>query len=396
MTSWFGGVDIFVLVSMRGWSATTCGCEEDWLGMGGHLAAAGGLSVMYAKDKISYFKNVLEGWAKSGHTLPTPTSIVDVTMVLVSLVDFFNGFEFPDDGQLFTSGYYAFDSVHSTLVSATPDSRDWSGPAAKIYTQENAELASIVEQMQNLDSAMQEKMASQAAVIQQAHSTVGLGVAGLIAAHAIALAIYLNPAYGPVAAFWWQLAAAAGICSAVLAFEAKAAEHAQTIADEVQSIGREYDDLAARALDVAASAGVGADPISAPDSVIGGPALPAAPSVAAMVELSAGSAWVDERAGLSLAANAEEPTRRSGPVLSSLSVIPLTSVAAAPAQSRSASRRMNFVDQKLSQQPRDDDSAAALEVTEFAAEGAAGPVPVVRAMVSAEFQQKSRQLEPIG
>lgn len=384
MTSLFGGVDIFVLVSMRGWSATTCGCEEDWLGMSGHLGAAGGLSVMYAKDKISYFKNVLDGWSKGGHFLPTPTSIVDVTMVLVSLIDFFNGFELPDSGDIFGSGYYAFDSVHSTLELAAPDPAQWSGPAAQIYGEENAELAALVQQMQDLDTQMQEQIASQAAVVQQAHTAVGLGVAGLIVAHAIALALYLSPAYGPTVAFSWQLAAAAGICSGVLAFEAKAAEHAQTVADNVQSIGGDYDDLAAKALHVAAATAAGSDANSAPASPLRGSVLPATPLIAAMGDLSAGSVWAQARTGSPLLPGAGGAIRPRGPVISGLPAAP----------PRLVSRSVNLIEPRLRRRSSETDPAAGVEAAEAGVELTAGSVPDVAA--SSALWQDSRQLAPIG
>ncbi|MBY0443051.1 MAG: hypothetical protein K2Q25_13115 [Mycobacteriaceae bacterium] len=387
MTSWFGGVDIFVLVSMRGWSATTCGCEEDWLGMGGHLAAAGGLSVMYLKDKISYFKNVLEGWAKEAHLLPTPTSIVDVTMVLVSLIDFFNGFEFPDDGNVFTSGYYALSSVHSTLESAAPDSRDWSGPAAEIYGDDNTALAALVKQMQNLDQRMQEQTASQAAAVQKAHTAVGLGVAGLIAAHAIALALYLNPGCGPAMSFAWQLAAAAGTCSGVVAFEAKAAEHAQTVADEVKSIGKEYDELAEQALQVAAAGGVGVGATPALTSVGWVPALPATPTITTMVDLSAGNAGTQVRPGGRLSAGDVEALHPRESILAVSSAKPA-------AQPRPAVRPMHLISQTLRQRSGESTPAVGQETAEAGVELTAGAVPTVAA--SPELGQDSRQLARSG
>ncbi|OBI59773.1 hypothetical protein A5706_01430 [Mycobacterium sp. E796] len=229
--------------------AGSAGYSEDWVGLAANLGALGGKAAWYGRGQIKVLKDAL---AKSGtKVLPTPTAIVDVAMVAISIVDLFNGFGPPDKGGAFTSGVDKLANVKLQLDAAVPDSRDWSGPAAKAYADQNAALQALVVKMQELDKQMQTLVANQGSEVQKAHTAISVTLFALVVAQGIALALYLIPVVGPEISCAWQIVAAFAAGATVLAFEMFTLANSMTLGNEISAVALQYGEVAAEATSTA-------------------------------------------------------------------------------------------------------------------------------------------------
>jgi len=218
---------------------------QDWLSLGANLGGMVGKALWYAKGQ---WPRLVEALKSSGtKVLPTPTAIVDVCMVVISLVDLFNGFGGPDKGAAFTSAIDKFDTTWERLDAANPDPRDWSGPGATAYEAQNKNLMNVVKSMQDLDKKCADLMTNQANEVTKAHQCIALTCMALVLAQGIALALYMIPIVGPEVSCAWQIIAAFAASATVLAFELFTLSNSMGLVYDVQALGEEYTDLAKNA-----------------------------------------------------------------------------------------------------------------------------------------------------
>jgi len=226
--------------------AGSAGYAEDWVGLGANLGALAGKAAGYAKGQ---WKTLVDALAESGkNVLPTPTAIIDVTIVAISVVDLFNGFGPPDKGAAFTSGVDKLDNVKAQLEAAVPDARDWDGRAAQAYAAQNAALRALVEQMQELDKQMQALVASQGAEVQKAHTAISETQLGLVVAQGIALALYIIPIVGAEISCAWQIVAAFAAGATVLAFEMSTLANSMFLGNGVNALALQYGEVQKNAM----------------------------------------------------------------------------------------------------------------------------------------------------
>ncbi|ORW54662.1 hypothetical protein AWC20_19410 [Mycobacterium parmense] len=166
-----------------------------------------------------------------------------MTMVVVSVVDLFNGFGPPDKGGSFTSGVDKLDNVKLQLEAAVVDPRDWDGDAAKAYTAQLAALQALVETMKDLDKQMQALVANQGAEVQKAHTAISVTLFALVVAQGIALVLYMIPIVGAEISCAWQIVAAFAACATVLAFEMFTLANSMSLGHEINALALEYGDV---------------------------------------------------------------------------------------------------------------------------------------------------------
>lgn len=207
---------VFIVQRMGGTANT--GASGDYVGVIANLAAAGGKFAWYMKGQSTKLGQVLKECGTD--FLPTPTAIVDVAMVAVSLVDLLNGFGSPENGASFGSGADKLENANLTLELAGKTG-DWSGPAADQYAAANKALQALVVEMKELDRKVQSEVKAYAYQVQLAHNTITYTIFALIAAQGIALLLYLIPFTGPAWSLVFQIGAAMGAALAVLEREIK-------------------------------------------------------------------------------------------------------------------------------------------------------------------------------
>ncbi|MBY0441954.1 MAG: hypothetical protein K2Q25_07440 [Mycobacteriaceae bacterium] len=213
-------------------------------GVGVNTAAAVGKFAWYGRDKFPLLKQGAHNWHNddSYFKTPTPTFVVDVTMVLIAIVGMVNGFVPPNSGSDFSAGANILETVYTDLELAIPDPRDWSGAAAEAYINQNSALQQRARDMETLDYRMENAIAAQAAQVQKARLTISSILFGLIAAQGIALALY---AASPSAAVIWQVVTSMAAIGLVLWIESETAIASQSHADTMADIGAGYDAVAA-------------------------------------------------------------------------------------------------------------------------------------------------------
>jgi hypothetical protein len=220
----------------------SAGYSQDWLSLGANLGGMVGKALWYAKGQ---WPKLVDALAKSGKSvLPTPTAIVDVCMVVISVVDLFNGFGGPDKGAAFASAIDKYDTTWERLDGANPRKKEWTGPGAEAYEAQNRALMDIVKQMQDLDKKMSELMTNQANEVTKAHQCIALTCMALVLAQGIALALYMIPIVGAEISCAWQIVAAFAASATVLAFEMFTLSNSMGLVYEVQAAAEDYVDLA--------------------------------------------------------------------------------------------------------------------------------------------------------
>jgi hypothetical protein len=241
----FAGIHDLAYCFSRVGGSVDSGVRQDWVGLGANIGALAGKAVWYSKGQSAALKAALEAGGKK--ILPTPTAIIDVTMVAVVVVDLLNGFGAPDSGVGFASGVDKLKNVDSKLELSIPDSRDWSGNSADAYTEANAALRALVTQMQELDRAMQKIVAGQSAEIKQAHQTMAILGFALVASQGVALLMYMIPLVGPEVSFLFQVAAALAATTTVIVQETLVLARSLNAATAAEKVAADYVALGKRA-----------------------------------------------------------------------------------------------------------------------------------------------------
>lgn len=239
--SYLAGIHDLAYCFSRVGGAADSGIRQDWVGLGANIGALAGKAVWYAKGQNAALKAALEATGKK--ILPTPTAIIDVTMVAVVVIDLMNGFGAPDSGSGFASGIDKLKIVDGKLELAEPDSRDWSGSAADAYAAQNAALRALVVKMQELDKKMQTLVADHGAQVKQAHQTLAVLGFALVASQGIALCLYMIPIVGFEISFLFQVVAALAATTTVVVQETLVLARSMNAAQDAAVVATEYAEL---------------------------------------------------------------------------------------------------------------------------------------------------------
>lgn len=236
-----GATDLATCVKSFG-SGVTAASTGDWANLGASAATILGKGMIYAGKQNAVLAKALKD--SGTKVLPTPTAIVDAAALAVSVVDLLNGFGSPNSGSAVSTAKDKFALFTKDLdPGAIPDPRDWSGTAATAYIGQVNALKGFVDQMNQLDQTLKEKLGKQAAEVKQAHLTCTVNVAVLTAAAGIALALYLIPVAGPGISQAWQIVAAFACCAAVFVVEMLTLSSSMGIANELTALGLKYVQL---------------------------------------------------------------------------------------------------------------------------------------------------------
>lgn len=236
-----GATDLATCVKSFG-SGVTAASNQDWANLGASAATILGKGMIYAGKQNAVLAKALKD--SGTKVLPTPTAIVDAAALAVSIVDLLNGFGSPNSGSAVSTAKDKFALFTKGLdPGAIPDPRDWSGTAATAYIGQVNALKGFVDQMNQLDQTLKEKLGKQAAEVKQAHLTCTVNVAVLTAAAGIALAMYLIPIAGPGISQAWQIIAAFACCAAVFVVEMLTLSSSMGLANELTALGLKYVQL---------------------------------------------------------------------------------------------------------------------------------------------------------
>jgi hypothetical protein len=242
--TYLAGIHDLAYVFTRVGAAADAGARQDWVGLGANIAGGIGKFIWYKKSH-GLLKETL---AKVGtKALPTPTAIIDVTMVAVVIVDLLNGFGPPENGSKFASGVDKLKVVDAKLELAVPDSRDWDGAAAKAYAEQNAALRALVAEMQELDNKMKTIVGNQGDQIFQAHRTLAILGFALVLSQGIALGLYLIPVVGPEVSLLFQVVAALAAATTVTVQESLVLGNSFNHATDAEAVTADYISLGSRA-----------------------------------------------------------------------------------------------------------------------------------------------------
>ncbi|MBO0677340.1 hypothetical protein JRC04_07685 [Mycolicibacterium sp. S2-37] len=243
--SYLAGIHDLGYIFSRVGGSVDSGVRQDWVGLGANIGAMAGKAVWYFKGQSGALKTALEKVGKS--VLPTPTAIIDVTMVAVVVVDLLNGFGAPDNGSKFASGVDKYKNVDSKLELALPDSRDWSGAAADAYVTQVTMLRDLIAEIQALDKQMQTLVAAQGDYIKWAHQSLAILGFALVAGQGIALGLYLVPIIGPELSMLFQVVAALAAVTTVVTVETLTLSSSSNNSASVAKVAADYVALGQRA-----------------------------------------------------------------------------------------------------------------------------------------------------
>ena len=235
------GFHDFASVSKSAYGAGTSAYQEDWLGFGANLGAGVGKTMYWARNQIPFLKNKLSA------IKPTPTYIIDLTMVAVQLTDFINGFAVPDRGQDFEAGSDRYETLELLLQAAVPDARDWDGDAAQAYAETNAALQVLAQTMQELDAQMKTLLSEYGDRVQDAHTYIAVLVMSLVFAQGIALFLFMIPVYGKAISFGFQVLTAFTAITLTLINEDMTRMASESVAQQVDALTGEYEKVTASA-----------------------------------------------------------------------------------------------------------------------------------------------------
>jgi uncharacterized protein YukE len=236
-----GATDLATCVKSFG-SGVTAASTGDWANLGASAATILGKGMIYAGKQNAVLAKALKD--SGTKLLPTPTAIVDAAALAVSIVDLLNGFGSPNSGSAVATAKDKFALFTKDLdPGAIPDPRDWSGTAATAYIGQVNALKGFVDQMNQLDQTLKDKLGKQAAEVKQAHLTCTVNVAVLTAAAGIALALYLIPIAGPGISQAWQIVAAFACCAAVFVVEMLTLASSMGLANDLTALGLKYVQL---------------------------------------------------------------------------------------------------------------------------------------------------------
>ena len=246
MTSMFRGIHDMAYVVTRAGGAAGAGTQQDWAGMSVNIAAGIGKLAWYAKDKINF---LAEGLKTKG-PIPTPTAIIDVAMVAVTVLDLLNGIWPPDNGSRFLLGKSEFENMQQYLEAATPDPAKWSGEAAEAYAAQCAILLKLSKDMQQYDKQLADLLSEHAARVQKMHKDYAIILMTLVAAQLTAMILWAWPVFGPVASVKFQVITVLAISFSLLGLQGEVCVASERKSHTIARLAEQY-----------AAAGKAAEPV---------------------------------------------------------------------------------------------------------------------------------------
>jgi len=163
-------------------------------------------------------------------------------MNIVTYVDMLNGVASPTDGEQFNTGKLHLELADSKLEAAVPDRGKWDGDAANAYAAQNVTMRDLAQKMQRLDAQMPALLKQQADAVKEAHRCCLYSLMTLVLAQGIALLLWVN--VSPLVSTYFQLATVFPIASAVAYEELAAFLKSANVADAVDKLAADYNDVA--------------------------------------------------------------------------------------------------------------------------------------------------------
>lgn len=232
----FKGIHDMAYVFARAGGAAGAGTQQDWVGMSANIGAGIGKFGWYAKDKISF----LEKGLKTKGPTPTPTAIIDVAMVVVTILDLLNGIWPPDKGDRFKLGKSEFENMQQYLESAIPDSAKWSGEAAEAYAAQTKILLQLAKDMQANDLALAALLEEHGNRVQKMHRDYAIILMTLVAAQLTAMILWSWPVFGPVASVKFQVVTVVVLSFTILGLQGEVCTASQRKADAISRLAEKY------------------------------------------------------------------------------------------------------------------------------------------------------------
>jgi hypothetical protein len=223
------------IVSRLGGTASS-GVQGDVVGVLANIGGGLGKAVWYAKDKFPKLETAL----KAKGPTPTPTAIIDVAMIAITIIDQLNGQLPPNQGGEFNTGRLEFELVESKLETAAPERGKWEGDAAEAYAARNAELLLLAQKMRDLDKRIEAILKTHALKVKAAHDCCSMTMLVLVAAQAIAMILWAAPAAGPEASVIFQFITVAAAGAVVMGYELGALDSAITQATKLNGLAMDY------------------------------------------------------------------------------------------------------------------------------------------------------------
>lgn len=296
--TWLRGAHDLGYVAARFQGAGGAASQEDWLTFGANLGGAAGKSLWYLKDK---FPKLVEGLKTKGPT-PTPTAIIDVAIVTISIIDLLNGFLSADQGGALGTGKLEFENAELNLKLAKVNDSKWQGTSAQAYAEQNKKLAELVVKMQELDETMQGYVKDHAAKVNKAHQVIALSLMSLVLAQGIALLMWAFPIIGPGWSVAFQVLTVTVIGFTVYFYEIDVLQSSGLKSDKMGELTVDYNSVAMRAEPLGTFSTIlvaGADETSASVSSFSAISdqmseFPTSPSMSSLASLAGESMTADE------------------------------------------------------------------------------------------------------
>ena len=218
--------------------------NEDWVGFGANLGAAIGKFGWYARDKIKF---LAEGLKKPGAT-PTPTAIVDVAMVLVTVLDLLNGILPADKGDKFALGKSEFENMQHLLEAAVADPAKWSGTGAEAYNTQNNIMLQLSKDMQDYDKQMGDLLKEHGTRVQKMHTDYAIMLMSLVAAQLVAMVIWSLPWLGgPPASIKFQLVTVIFMSFAIFCLQGEVCLKSEQKSAKIADLNTKYAEAGTKA-----------------------------------------------------------------------------------------------------------------------------------------------------
>lgn len=331
----------------------------DWLGAAANMGASGGLGAAYGATHIKALKDVFDTPRVKDLPVPTPTAVIDSTILTVSAADLLNGFGPPSRGSEFDDGADLSEKASRDLAGAATDGQRWVGDSSDAYGEANADLQELVLRLAELDRQTQGLVEHQASKVEQAHDVIALTLLGLAVAKGIALSLFLIPGIGPKLSLGWQIVASMAASATASAGELIALQSSAAIASQVTQLALDYGEVAAKARPSSGLGGVeAAGGVSEAELAVSG--LSRGSSVARLAVLAGEGVPAGQRAALSAFVGFEGVANPGGasvaveiPSLPGLAMPTMAQATELSGQfarfSGSASQQMNLVNQSMAQ-----------------------------------------------
>lgn len=194
--NYFAGIhDLGYVFSKAAYAGGISAVDGDGLGVGLNLAAAGGKFGWYLrsnhwKQEFDDAKNDPYFDKHSTWMKGAPTAIIDSAVPIVVLTDFLVGFGSPYAGSEFSTAEAKWETFDLRVGSAAPDPRDWNGPAANAYAEQQQLVNTLAQRIGALEKIAQRHFVNHSESVRKAHDAFAGMLCIVIAAQAIAIKLF--------------------------------------------------------------------------------------------------------------------------------------------------------------------------------------------------------------